>query len=104
MDVSGISMSFTGSTDWRNVKSGPFNAQVAARLMTVGSTPSSRVPKNGEEDAAMTGDEPGKAGGLRSFFGRIAGRAADIAGGPWAFLIAAFVVAAWAAVGPIFDF
>ena len=52
----------------------------------------------------MAHDGPGKAGGLRSIFGRIARRAANITGGPWAFLIAVLVVVAWAVTGPIFDF
>ena len=52
----------------------------------------------------MAQDGAGNAGGLRSIFGRIARRAADITGGPWAFLIAALVVVAWAVTGPIFEF
>jgi low affinity Fe/Cu permease len=52
----------------------------------------------------MARDGSGKAGGLRSIFGRIARRAADITGGPWAFLIAVLVVVAWTVTGPIFDF
>lgn len=52
----------------------------------------------------MTEDGQGKAGGLRSIFGRSARRAADITGGPWAFLIAVLVVVVWGVTGPIFGF
>ncbi len=52
----------------------------------------------------MAGDGSGEAGGIRSIFGRSARRAADITGGPWAFLVAVLVVVVWAVSGPIFGF
>ena len=41
---------------------------------------------------------------MRDWFARTAMRVADLMGSPWAFLIAATSVVAWAILGPVFGF
>ena len=41
---------------------------------------------------------------MRDWFARTAMRVADLMGSPWAFLIAATCVVAWAILGPVFGF
>ncbi len=41
---------------------------------------------------------------MNEFFRKFAHRASEVVGSPWAFLIAAGIVAAWALTGPIFGF
>jgi len=52
----------------------------------------------------MAGNGPRKAGGLRSIFGQIARKVAEVTGGAWAFLVAVLIVVIWGVTGPVFGF